>query len=51
MTGEASQIKVKEHVVVQKFEGNPEDGRLVETITLEDGLIVHRELHMESEEK
>lgn len=40
MPKEASPVRVKEHTVLQKFEGDPEDGKLLETIEFEDGKVV-----------
>jgi len=37
---ENSEIDVKEHIVLKKFEGDPEDGVLLETVIIEDGEII-----------
>lgn len=45
MTNDAGKLRVTERVVLQKFEGDAADGKLIETVHIEDGRIVGRELH------
>lgn len=43
MNIEGIEYNVDEHVVLEKFEGDPEDGKLVERITLLNGEIINQE--------
>lgn len=43
MAGDRGKIKVEEKVVLEKFDGDPADGRLAERITMIDGKIVNHE--------
>ena len=38
---EKSKVQVKERTVLQKFEGDPETGKLVETVEIEDGKVIN----------
>lgn len=40
MATEIEQVHITERTVLRKFEGDPEDGKLLETIEIEDGRIV-----------
>lgn len=44
MFGDEQLTVVMEQVVLEKFDGDPEDGKLTERITVVDGKIVSREV-------
>lgn len=39
---EVSELKIHEHITLEKFEVEDEGRRLIETIRIEDGVIVER---------
>jgi hypothetical protein len=47
---EAPKVKVKEVAVLRKYEGDDQSGEPLETIVIEDGVIVDRWLKGEREE-
>lgn len=49
MAQEIAKVVVREEAVLEKFDGEPEDGILVERITLVDGEIIKHEFFEEGE--
>lgn len=43
MNIEGIEYDIDEHVVLEKFEGDPEDGKLVERLTILNGEIINKE--------
>lgn len=43
MSTDAQMTVVREEIVLEKFDGDPADGKLTERLTIVDGLIVSRE--------
>ena len=51
MPQEASPLRVKERITLHKYEGDPSEGRLIETVEMEDGKIIGTTRHDVGEEE
>lgn len=47
MPTEANPLKVREQITLHKYEGDPSDGKLIETVEMEDGRIVEVTRHVD----
>lgn len=43
MPGDSGRVSVEEKVVLEKFDGDPADGKLIERLTVLNGKIIKRE--------